>query len=96
MDAFGKFVVEEISPLGWSYFYPSLLSCSLLSLQKVSRGWRKLAHVSRLMGCRKQMSIGCHFGCRSYRCADHARKISTARPAGKPLSRCDGRCDEIR
>lgn len=42
--------------MGWSYL-PSLLSCNLLSLQKVSRGWRKLAHVSRLMGCRKQMSI---------------------------------------
>lgn len=50
VDAFGKFVVGGNLTLGWSYL-PSLLSCSLLSLQKVSRGWRKLAHVSRLMGC---------------------------------------------
>lgn len=27
--------------------------------------------------------------------ADHARTLTTARPAGKPFSRCDGRCDEI-
>lgn len=37
VDAFGKFVVGGISPLGWSYL-PSLLSCSLLSLQRYREG----------------------------------------------------------